>query len=205
MNAKQIAIIQQLIERLLGKPFTPTSRVSLDWLVQTEAKFNITLPSGYRDFLLQMGDQCPGPHGQLISLQQALDEYRIAPATIQMLQQEFLAVEEYHPENEALVVQAEEQVNSGKISSQQFDDLIAYYDVYFLGGTLNIADLGCGYWIKLVVNGPTRGEVWQDDTAVDCGMHPLGLSFLDWYQSWLEKSLQEQEKGRLHITGNNNQ
>lgn len=55
--------------------------------------------------------------------------------------------------------------------------------------------------INLVVNGPSYGEIWVDDRNNDNGVYPdfyFGneerLGFLEWYELWLDKSIEEFEK-----------
>jgi hypothetical protein len=65
-------------------------------------------------------------------------------------------------------------------------------------GRLYTADFGCGVMISLVVNGSEKGYMWTDDRTNDAGLYPsteLGnkekLTFLDWYELWLEQSLEK--------------
>jgi len=61
-----------------------------------------------------------------------------------------------------------------------------YFDVALVNGTIPIAHLGCAMWVRLVVSGPRRGEVWLDDRASDQGIFPLTPATFDaWYLAWL--------------------
>ena len=50
---------------------------------------------------------------------------------------------------------------------------------------------GCALREALVVSGPSRGQMWSDDTADEGGFHPLHnadgsrMTFTDWYRTWL--------------------
>ncbi len=46
---------------------------------------------------------------------------------------------------------------------------------------------GCGYCSFLVVTGATRGQVWFNPDVASGGYIPLNLSFLDWYEKWLDE------------------
>ena len=46
---------------------------------------------------------------------------------------------------------------------------------------------GCGYFYFLVVTGKTRGQVWFNADTGDGGYIHLNLSFLDWYEKWLDE------------------
>ncbi|MFE7315976.1 SMI1/KNR4 family protein [Streptomyces sp. NPDC057555] len=51
-------------------------------------------------------------------------------------------------------------------------------------GTLMLAEGGCGMYVRLVLNGPRAGEIWQID--VDwAGFVPVSPGFRAWYTDWL--------------------
>ncbi|WP_031173899.1 SMI1/KNR4 family protein [Streptomyces durhamensis] len=52
-------------------------------------------------------------------------------------------------------------------------------------GTLMLAEQGCGMFIRLVLQGPRAGEVWQIDPDWG-GFVPVSPSFRTWYTDWLE-------------------
>lgn len=52
-------------------------------------------------------------------------------------------------------------------------------------GCLGLSDIGCGYWVFLVVTGPQRGFVWEDYSAAAEGITPTGMTFHEWYHGWL--------------------
>lgn len=51
-------------------------------------------------------------------------------------------------------------------------------------GTLMVADQGCGIYVRLVLNGPRAGEVWQLDPDWG-GFVPASTGFRAWYTEWL--------------------
>jgi hypothetical protein len=59
-------------------------------------------------------------------------------------------------------------------------------------GLLHLWHLGCAYREALVVTGPARGKMWEDDIAGDVGYRPLRdadgspTSFTRWYRGWLD-------------------
>ncbi|MFI1177631.1 hypothetical protein [Streptomyces melanogenes] len=53
------------------------------------------------------------------------------------------------------------------------------------GGTLMLAEQGCGMFIRLVLNGPRAGEVWQIDPDWG-GFTPVSPGLRAWYTDWLE-------------------
>ena len=74
-------------------------------------------------------------------------------------------------------------LNRGEIPQSECD---AVYD-YLIAGTMTISLEGCGYYCFLVITGATRGQVWFNADVGDGGYHPLNLSFLDWYEQWLDE------------------
>ncbi|MCF4136325.1 hypothetical protein L1856_04740 [Streptomyces sp. Tue 6430] len=52
-------------------------------------------------------------------------------------------------------------------------------------GTLMLAEQGCGIGVRLVLNGPSAGQVWQIDPDWG-GFVPVSPDFRTWYTDWLE-------------------
>ncbi|MDQ0835782.1 hypothetical protein QF032_007626 [Streptomyces achromogenes] len=52
-------------------------------------------------------------------------------------------------------------------------------------GTLMLAERACGIFIRLVLNGPRAGQVWQIDPDWG-GFVPVSPGFRSWYTDWLE-------------------
>ncbi|WP_316784795.1 SMI1/KNR4 family protein [Streptomyces sasae] len=52
-------------------------------------------------------------------------------------------------------------------------------------GTLMVADQGCGMYVRLILNGPRAGEVWQIDPDWG-GFVPASAGFRAWYTEWLQ-------------------
>ncbi|WP_033038979.1 SMI1/KNR4 family protein [Streptomyces monomycini] len=51
-------------------------------------------------------------------------------------------------------------------------------------GTLMLAEQGCGIFVRLVLNGPYTGGIWQIDPDWG-GFVPIGPDFRAWYTDWL--------------------
>jgi hypothetical protein len=56
-----------------------------------------------------------------------------------------------------------------------------------------ICDYGCGERFMLAVAGPRTGSLWFDYGFGDNSIEPLTSSFLEFYESWLDHSLRQQE------------
>ncbi|WP_330302071.1 MULTISPECIES: SMI1/KNR4 family protein [unclassified Streptomyces] len=52
-------------------------------------------------------------------------------------------------------------------------------------GTLMLAEQGCGIFIRLILNDPRTGEIWQIDPDWG-GFVPVSPDFRTWYTDWLE-------------------
>ena len=76
----------------------------------------------------------------------------------------------------------------------------------FLPGALYLCHCGCAIRNFLIVRGPCEGEVWRDDQASRKGIFPevdehgKRLRFLDWYEQWLDKSLELSGSGSTTIS-----
>lgn len=137
-----------------------------------EGKYGVTLPAQYREFLLSAGDGGAGPYYGLYPLRYAYEEMGwIKPGDIR---KPFPLDRPWNPDGDA-----EEQY-----------DLPAGAGLH--DGCIMLSHHGCGYWSFLVVTGAERGNVWDDFTTGDGGLHPTGNDFLGWYEWWLDTGLRRQ-------------
>jgi len=154
-----------------------------------ENRFNIHLPPEFREFILQMGNGGAGPYYGLEALEDGLfldlDYKRKTDLTNPAL--EFPLTEAWNLE---LADLGEEEY------FQKKDD--EYFDSKWTNGLLRISNFGCGVSMNLVVNGKEYGNIWVDDRCNDGGIFPdryFGnagrITFLTWYELWLDKSLNE--------------
>jgi SMI1 / KNR4 family (SUKH-1) len=60
-----------------------------------------------------------------------------------------------------------------------------YDDPSRIRGSLNLCHQGCGYMLRLVLNGPQRGTWWEGGRCSDAGITPFGPDFDTWYLQWL--------------------
>lgn len=78
-------------------------------------------------------------------------------------------------------------------SEEEHNDAVVYSPGHTVG-LLYLCHLRCAYREALVVSGPTRGQMWADDTADDGGFRPLRegdgnpTGFSRWYRRWLEQA-----------------
>jgi hypothetical protein len=154
-----------------------------------EITYNIELPPDYREFILQIENGGAGPYYGLESLEdgiyQDLDYKRKADLVNPSLEFPFTEAwnMDYHNEAEDKPDQMKEE---------------EYFDSKWANGLLRISNFGCGVSMNLVVNGKEYGNIWVDDRCSDGGIYPdqyFGnqgrISFLAWYDKWLDRSLAE--------------
>ncbi|MFM7846489.1 MAG: SMI1/KNR4 family protein [Planctomycetota bacterium] len=150
-----------------------------------ETQHHVTLPTDYRSFLQQVGDGGAGPAYGLFSLRNSFYDSNTTAGSL--LAQPFPYTESYNPAEDPAFEQIYDPKHRAKceLSSaelyQHFRDLVS--------GTLPLCHEGCGYFHRLVITGPTRGEMWLDGRISDQGFCRLNVSFLEWYKRWYEDIL----------------
>ncbi|MHC5933720.1 SMI1/KNR4 family protein [Nostoc sp.] len=171
-----------------------------------ESRYNITLPSEYRNFLLEIGNGGAGP-GYGLSGLLGIEHEDVIPE--KLYQENYEILSKPFPLTEAwndldLIVKN----NRGFVANSD-----AYFDDKFIQGTLTITNYGCGIYAMLVITGEQSGKIWIDDRTNDNGIYPASLSFChafhdtdpddfhqdsdeeqplsfyDWYEDWLNRSL----------------
>lgn len=198
----RIAIIKQKIERIRqalenSEQSTITLRrkinfqlntsITIKELVEIENYYEITFPPEYRAFITNIANGGSGPNSGLLSLQDSLI-YSYAVKQQKRLDKEFLKTpftysSKYNPNEDTYILELGEKCDRGEIPQSECDKV---YD-YLIAGTMTISLEGCGYCRFLVITGATRGQVWFNADAGDGGYIPLNLSFLDWYEEWLDE------------------
>jgi hypothetical protein len=134
-----------------------------------EARHDLSLPDDYRAFLVQVGDGGAGPFYGVFRL----DRSDLAARDREDLLPGFLAAAFPHegPWNE---------LGDGSPHAED-----AYCDPSQIRGSLNLSHQGCGYMVRLVLNGPQRGTLWEDGRCSDMGITPFRPDFATWYLQWL--------------------
>ncbi|MBE9002367.1 MULTISPECIES: SMI1/KNR4 family protein [unclassified Nostoc] len=167
-----------------------------------ESRCNISLPSEYKNFLLEIGNGGAGPGYGLSGLSGIEYEDVIAE---KLYQEKYEILSKPFPLTEAW--------NDLDLIVNNRND--AYFDNKFIQGTLTITTYGCGIDAILVITGEQSGKIWIDDRTNDNGIYPASLdfcsffhdtdpddshpnsdqgqplSFYDWYEDWLNRSLHQ--------------
>lgn len=176
-------------------PALPTEQIR-----QFELTHNVTLPSDYVAFLTLIGNGGAGSFYGLEPLENSLFDdldYK-RPESLLNPSKPFLHTQPWNLDFKPTVQEDEEEYE------KQLEDFQEkYYDNEHMSGVIAICNYGCGISLNLIVNGREYGNIWTDDRGSDNGIHPsheLGnkdrISFLNWYELWLDNSLNEIE-GKL--------
>jgi hypothetical protein len=149
-----------------------------------ESDWRVRLPPEYRDFITRIGNGGAGPAYGLFPLEEAVT-YRGPNVPNDFLSSPFPFVTAYNPYDDPNLSEYWKRSREGQITKQEYEAR-KFREVT---GTLVLCHEGCGYLHLLVVSGPARGYTWLDATVSDGGYVPLGVSFLEWYERWLDSAL----------------
>lgn len=157
---------------------------------QFEAAWRIELPQDYRAFLLQAGAGGAGPYYGLEKPEDGVYADLDYKDLLNDVSGEFPFTEEWNPD----VDWYDDDVSEEQIAELEKQ----YFSPEKSAGMLRISNFGCGVTINLIVKGQSCGEIWVDDRANSNGIYPdhyfankARLTFLDWYETWLDRSLEE--------------
>jgi hypothetical protein len=163
-------------------------------LTELEAQLGVELPAEYRSFLLQVSRGGAGPFYGLFPVRRVDGRWGweadcaglVEPAA---LATPFPHTEEFDPA-EGLPEQPETDDEEEEAWWEQHDRVV--FDPANHAGMLHLAHRGCALREGLVISGPSRGQMWADETADDEGFSPLlddvgeRIGFARWYRKWLD-------------------
>jgi hypothetical protein len=180
---------------------------AIDFLL---AKYVIDLPGDYRRFLLEVGNGGAGPYHGLFKLGEHDDGWGFCAWEDGYLLGDPSAPFRYRERwNLPDTFWSEAPHHREWMSEGQSDKAHESWDakldeVYWtpavMNGAIPICHCGCALRQWLVVTGPERGNVWQDDRVDWNGIYPLEtkdggrVTFLRWYVSWLDDSIASIER-----------
>lgn len=154
---------------------------------ELEARHGISIPADYRAFVTRVGRGGAGPAYGLIDFDAAA-QYEREDLPDDIVAGTFALTGPYNPYDDPALAEYWRQEARGDVSEQhrlERRDARARE----VSGTLVLCHEGCGHLHLLVVNGPPSGQMWFDSTVSDGGYGPLGVTFLDWYERWLDDAL----------------
>ena len=168
------------------KLYTPKKEIEIK---NFEENYNLKLPPGYRDFLLQIGNGGAGPYFGLEPLESSL-----------FVDLDYGEESGLIDPTKAFPLNEKWNLNFENLEDEKYFEIKdeEYFDNKWVNGLLRVSNFGCGVSINLVVNGVEYGNIWIDDRCNDGGIYPdksinseNRLNFLNWYEQWLDKSLSE--------------
>ena len=173
-----------------------------------EQTHGITLPEGYREFLLKISNgSSAGPYYGFYHLDSATHRY-LEQFDPDYLKKPFPLTEEliffkYCSQGEGFAewTYKREDEEYRKYVDERARQLCS---PFYVRGTIELSHYGCGIFFFLVVNGQEYGNVWVSDITNEGGIFPLRLSktnparvdFLTWYEMWLDHNLREIDEDR---------
>ncbi|HEU4880609.1 MAG TPA: SMI1/KNR4 family protein [Longimicrobium sp.] len=155
-----------------------------DEVAAVEARLGVTMPEEYRGFITRVGNGGAGPAYGLFALERALRVSKLDEHP-ELLATPFPHVEAYNPDKDPEVLAFWNRADRGEVSEEEADA----HALREAAGTLALCDEGCGYIHLLVVTGPARGTMWIDSRGADAGFIPLDVTFLQWYERWIDDVL----------------
>jgi SMI1 / KNR4 family (SUKH-1) len=171
--------------------------ISPDKIRLFEAKYKVVLPKDYVEFLTEIGNGGVGPFYGLEPFENVLFDdldYK-RPDSLLNPGTPFLHTK---PWNLKFRPSVNEDENEEQYESEWAEFEEKYFDNKHMNGAIAICNFGCAISLNLIVNGQEYGHIWTDDRASDNGIYPsteLGnknrITFSDWYELWLDNSLNE--------------
>ena len=165
---------QASVHRYELNPPAPNATVT-----ELEKIHKVSLPDDYRLFVTAFGNGGAGPDYGLFTIEESFADH-------------------LHPGLPFPYESAMRVPYSDDQTEEDVKQLGAFFaDSCNNYGKLVIGEMGCGIMIDLVVNGPSKGQVWIDDRTYEWGgLYPYDqfdttqpLRFLDWYEMWLDQAL----------------
>lgn len=163
--------------------------LSLASVTRFEETYAVRLPPDYVAFMTQLGNGGAGPFYGLVAFEDCLLTDLDSPKTATLS----------NPA-EPFPFTAPWNMDLGDVDDEDLYEQLCeeYYADTYINGTIRVSDYGCAIRLSLVVNGAAYGTIWTDDRAHNNGIHPSvefgnpgPISFLDWYEQWLDNSLAE--------------
>lgn len=207
MFQEQIIRIKEKLEQLKSKDnklrlFGTTQHkyelnnvLSSEVIEEFEKSHKISLPSEYRHFLAEIGDGGAGPFYGVIKLEDSVYADMDFRAESELVNPSLP-----FPHTEAQWVYPEGVDEAEELEEDEFNKI--WKDPKHIQGIIRLCNFGCGVHIGLVVNGEEYGNMWSSDLSSEVGIYPSGqlaneperITFLDWYELWLDNSHKEFKK-----------
>jgi hypothetical protein len=174
-----------------------------------EQSLAIMLPSDYRAFLTSVGNGGAGPFYGLFPLGTVdgcfdLRKWEENDGVVGLISQPFLLEREW---NDLSTFPPQRLLDE---DPKEYEKRIDAFDQFYwscsrMNGAIPICHQGCGLRLWLIVRGAEAGYVWEDRRADQAGLKPVRgrdgkpLTFIAWYQQWLENCLENASEVRAAI------
>jgi hypothetical protein len=165
-------------------------------IAEFEKLYGVTLPSGYLEFIRNVGNGGAGPYYGLEPL-----ENTVFADLDYKNKNDLLDPSKPFPFNKLWNMDFEEiaaSIDSNENNANREGIYEIYFDRKWSSGLLRICNFGCGVSLNLVVNGEEYGNIWVDDRCNDGGIYPdlsfdraKRTNFLQWYELWLDRAILE--------------
>src|SRR5512138_834642 len=170
-------------------------------VVEIEKKIGVALPKGYRSFLTKIGDGGVGPYYGIFPLEDALDKCRQWVGNHHLLAKNFPLKSDVEFASECNPPPSYDQhvymlENDGDYEKRWDRVIEKYSSAAWFAGTLPLCEYGCGDHFFIVIQGETPDTVWV--RSPDTGLYSLEINFLEWYERWLDDSLERVKVGDYH-------
>jgi hypothetical protein len=171
--------------------------ISIDKIHQFEQTHHVILPKDYVAFITTLGNGGVGPFYGLEPFENCLFDdldFKRADSLLNP-SKPFLHTEPFKLE---FLGTKSKKENAEEYRKEYSKFVEHYFSKEQMNGVIAICNFGCAINLYLVVNGQEYGNIWTDDRGSDNGIFPsqeLGneakISFLNWYELWLDNSLKE--------------
>ncbi len=169
-----------------------------DALVAFEQTNDLTLPDDYRLFLKEIGNGGAGPFYGLLPLEDNEDQRTTPNTAFGFTAENPCLLEKYDAYDEKIDNAKTDEEEQALWDLKEFL-LDADYEKATNGITF-LCHEGCCMFSVLILKGAERGTVWWFNFSDQVGVVPIVLekqqvSFLDWYEMWLDASLDSVKNG----------
>jgi hypothetical protein len=169
--------------------------IRLNKLADIERSAKIKLPEEYKEYITLIADGGAGPYYGLYCLNEGIDK-----------QASYFDENEQNLETffQSFPYNNEDVISKIDSNTTILDDGEALFRrEHPTPGIIFLAEYGCGGYYVLVINGEQYGKVWffhSDGFLNPCCIEGKQLNFFDWYENWLDTSLNDLNKSIPHIS-----
>lgn len=157
--------------------------LSEEQIASFEKVFHVKLPDEYRNFIKTVGDGGAGPGYGLFPLVDNAKNSQHPFLNAPFLLENDFDLGTYEEEQPCDSMDCKTCAHKETcLTCETGIDSFKYQQ-----GTLAICFEGCTYYMRLVMNGAMRGELWAESEGD--GLKRTSFGFLEWYNHWLDSSI----------------